>query len=189
VGTVSAAQTQETMGQNPAFEKGIKLVLDKLRKARARGRLHLGKERRSMFLHETIKGALLRAVTLIMDPHAIMRLEWLLTKSLQALLQKVFLPSRSQYNLTYTCLGSLLKEVLQMSQITLYLDEATQALVEQAAQANGISKSRWVAEIIRKYAAHEWPQECLRLAGQFADFPLRDEAAVSSPPDVERLGF
>lgn len=40
-----------------------------------------------------------------------------------------------------------------MSQITLYLDDATQALVEQAAQANGVSKSRWVAEIIRKHAA------------------------------------
>ena len=56
-----------------------------------------------------------------------------------------------------------------MSQITLYLDDATQALVEQAAQANGVSKSRWVADIIRKYAAHEWPQDCLALAGRFAE--------------------
>ena len=46
-----------------------------------------------------------------------------------------------------------------MSQITLYLDDATQALVEQAAKANGVSKSRWVADIIRTYAAHDWPQE------------------------------
>lgn len=76
-----------------------------------------------------------------------------------------------------------------MSQITLYLDDDTQALVEQAAQANGISKSRWVAEIIRKYAAHEWPQDCLALAGRFADFPLREENAASLPADVPRLGF
>jgi hypothetical protein len=46
-----------------------------------------------------------------------------------------------------------------MSQITLYLDDATQALVDQAAAANGMSKSRWVAEIIRKYAAHDWPKD------------------------------
>ncbi len=75
-----------------------------------------------------------------------------------------------------------------MSQITLYLDEATQELVEHAAQANGVSKSRWVAEIIRKYAAHEWPQDCLDLAGRFTDFPLR----VDSPAqiaDLPRLGF
>ncbi|MBB3102750.1 CopG family transcriptional regulator [Azomonas macrocytogenes] len=76
-----------------------------------------------------------------------------------------------------------------MSQITLYLDDATQALVEQAAQANGMSKSRWVAEIIRKYAAQEWPKDCLELAGRFADFPLREDSPVTAPADVPRLGF
>jgi hypothetical protein len=54
----------------------------------------------------------------------------------------------------------LLNGSAAMSQITLYLDDATQALVEQAAQASGLSKSRWVAEIIRKYAAHEWCSDC-----------------------------
>ena len=76
-----------------------------------------------------------------------------------------------------------------MSQITLYLDDATQALVEQAAQANGVSKSRWVAEIIRKYAAHEWPQDCLALAGVFAAFPLGESVPATSHADVPRLGF
>jgi len=75
-----------------------------------------------------------------------------------------------------------------MAQITLYLDDATQALVDRAAQANGVSKSRWVAEIIRKYAAEEWPKECLDLAGKFDDFPLID-TANSLPADVPRLGF
>ncbi|MEN9868453.1 MAG: hypothetical protein RL748_4043 [Pseudomonadota bacterium] len=77
-----------------------------------------------------------------------------------------------------------------MPQITLDLDEATQALVEQAAAANGMSKSRWVVEIIRKYAGSEWNQECLALAGRFADFPLRDEQSVANlPEDAPRLGF
>lgn len=76
-----------------------------------------------------------------------------------------------------------------MSQITLYLDDATQALVEQAAQASGLSKSRWVAEIIRKHAAQEWPKDCLALAGRFADFPLREESPTQQPADVPRLGF
>ena len=76
-----------------------------------------------------------------------------------------------------------------MSQITLYLDDATQALVDQAAKAHGLSKSRWVTDIIRKYAAHEWPQDCLALAGRFADFPLREENLAAQPEDVPRLGF
>lgn len=74
-----------------------------------------------------------------------------------------------------------------MSQITLYLDDVTQALVDEAAQASGLSKSRWVAEAIRKYAAHEWPEDCLALAGRFTDFPLREDAA--STADTPRLGF
>ena len=77
-----------------------------------------------------------------------------------------------------------------MSQITLYLDDATQALVERAAQADGLSKSRWVAEVIRKHAAHEWPQDCLALAGRFSDFPLTDATRMGNlPADLPRLAF
>lgn len=76
-----------------------------------------------------------------------------------------------------------------MSQISLYLDEATQALVDQAAKAQGLSTSHWVAGIIRQYAAHEWPQDCLALAGRFADFPLREHGASTQPDDTPRIGF
>lgn len=77
-----------------------------------------------------------------------------------------------------------------MSQITLYLDNATQALVDQAAQANGVSKSRWVAELIRKHATSEWPKECLELAGKFPDFPLLEtDGASGMPADAPRIGF
>lgn len=75
-----------------------------------------------------------------------------------------------------------------MSQITLYLDDATQALVEQAALAHGVSKSRWVSDLIRKHAAHEWPRDCLALAGQFPDFPLQGDAPAPAA-DVPRIGF
>lgn len=75
-----------------------------------------------------------------------------------------------------------------MSQITLYLDDEIQALIEQRAKASGLSKSRWVAEFITKYAAQEWPQDCLELAGRFADFPLREEANPQ-PADTPRLEF
>ena len=75
-----------------------------------------------------------------------------------------------------------------MSQITLYLDDVTQAMVDEAAQASGLSKIRWVAEAIRQYAAHEWPEDCLALAGRFTDFPLREDAPAT-PADTARLGF
>lgn len=71
-----------------------------------------------------------------------------------------------------------------MAQITLYLDDATQALVEQAAKAHGMSKSRWAAEIIRKYASEEWPDQCIDLAGRFPDFPLREDSPASIEQDI-----
>jgi len=74
-----------------------------------------------------------------------------------------------------------------MSQITLYLDDATEALVTQAAQASGVSKSRWVAELIRQHAHDTWPADCIALAGAFADFPLRTEPP--SGQDTARVGF
>ncbi|NJS35440.1 MAG: CopG family transcriptional regulator [Brachymonas sp.] len=77
-----------------------------------------------------------------------------------------------------------------MSQITLYLDDDTQALVDEASKANGVSKSRWVADIIRKYAAQDWPQDCLALAGRFADFPIRETGSQAvSVADTPRIGF
>jgi len=77
-----------------------------------------------------------------------------------------------------------------LSQITLYLDDATQAIVDQAAQTNGMSKSRWVAEAIRHYAAHEWPRACLDLAGRFPDFPLvGDGIDTPQPADMPRILF
>ena len=77
-----------------------------------------------------------------------------------------------------------------MGQITVYLDDATQALVDQAVEANGISKSRWVADAIRRYAAHEWPQGCLNLAGSFPDFPLVGVSANhAQAADAPRVTF
>ena len=76
-----------------------------------------------------------------------------------------------------------------MSQITLYLDDATQALVDAAAQASGLSKSRWVAELIRKNANKQWPKAFLGAAGSIPDFPLREgSGAEGRPADVPRIG-
>lgn len=74
-----------------------------------------------------------------------------------------------------------------MPRITLYLDDATQALFDEAAKRHGVSKSRWVADIIRRHAAHEWTADCLALAGRFADFPLRTQNIATSAADVPGL--
>ena len=75
-----------------------------------------------------------------------------------------------------------------MPRIRVNLDAATQALLEQAAAASGMSKSHWVAKIIRNHFSPRWPQDCLAAAGQFADFPLRADDPAALPPDLPRPG-
>ena len=74
-----------------------------------------------------------------------------------------------------------------MAQVTLYLDDATRALMEDAARAEGVSKSRWVADLIRRHTRPTWPEEWYSALGSFPDFPLR--ADVPSVDDAERIGF
>lgn len=77
-----------------------------------------------------------------------------------------------------------------VSQVTLYLDKETEALLTEAAAAAGLSRSRWVADLIQRHAGRVWPLECRELAGAYADFPSRSEPPrEDSPPDVPRMPF
>lgn len=73
-----------------------------------------------------------------------------------------------------------------MAQITLYIDEATQARLREAAAQRKVSQSQFVAELIRKATANEWPAAALELFGSVPDFPLADELRAGLPPDPER---
>lgn len=76
-----------------------------------------------------------------------------------------------------------------MSQLTLYLDKRTQTLVDRAAKAQGVSRSRWVGDLIRRNTVETWPDEFHDLAGRFPDFPLREDLPATTMPDLPRQGF
>lgn len=73
-----------------------------------------------------------------------------------------------------------------MPQVTLYIDEDTDAKARAAAQAAGVSYSRWVVELIRARTRDEWPLAVRELAGSYRAFPLRDETGEPAA-DVERV--
>ena len=52
-----------------------------------------------------------------------------------------------------------------MPQVTLYIDEDTDTKARAAAEASGVSYSRWVTELIRSRTRDEWPESIRRLAG------------------------
>ncbi len=73
-----------------------------------------------------------------------------------------------------------------MAQITLYIDDATQARLREAAALRKVSQSQFVADLIRRATHDAWPAAALALAGSVPDFPLADELRAGLPPDLER---
>ncbi len=70
---VAAAQAQESVGKDAAFEEGVELVFDELRLVGPGDHLCLGEEGRGVLLHQAVQLSLLRAVALAMDRGAIRR--------------------------------------------------------------------------------------------------------------------
>ncbi len=73
-----------------------------------------------------------------------------------------------------------------MPQVTLYLDDETQARMKAAAKAAGVSQSRWLAEVVRLKTASEWPAEVVELAGTWRDAPTAEALRRSKARDVRR---
>lgn len=78
-----------------------------------------------------------------------------------------------------------------MGQVTLYLDGETEAKMKEAAQAAGVSQSRWVADLIREKTAAHWPDSVAKLAGAWSeeDFPSLAEIRSGQGEDVARESF
>lgn len=76
-----------------------------------------------------------------------------------------------------------------MSQLTLYLDEDTERLLKRAAREAGVSQSRWVAEVIRRAAAPQWPEAVCASLGSWEDFPETDRLRAATGADVARESF
>jgi hypothetical protein len=73
-----------------------------------------------------------------------------------------------------------------MGQVTIYLDKELEQKMMQAAQAAHLSKSKWIARIIKQNINDEWPESISQLSGSWADFPSIDELRSKIGDDVPR---
>ena len=73
VPTIAAAQPQEAIGKDAAFEEGVELVFDELRQVGSGGRLRLGDEGRGVLLRQAVQRGLLRTMTFVVDRGALRR--------------------------------------------------------------------------------------------------------------------
>jgi predicted transcriptional regulator len=73
-----------------------------------------------------------------------------------------------------------------MGQVTIYLEDEIEEKMSAAAKAEHLSKSKWVASLIKAKVAAEWPESISQLAGAWKDLPLAEEGREQLGRDVER---
>ena len=73
-----------------------------------------------------------------------------------------------------------------MGQVTIYLDDEIEKKMKSNAKAMKLSKSKWIANVIREKLVDEWPANVRELAGSWEDFPTLDEIRETKHRDVTR---
>ncbi len=73
-----------------------------------------------------------------------------------------------------------------MGQVTIYLENDIEEKLTRAARAAGLSKSRWVAGLIKARVASEWPASVRALAGSWSDQPPVEIDRKSLGRDAKR---
>ena len=76
-----------------------------------------------------------------------------------------------------------------MAQVTLYVDKETAARLKKAAKQAGLSRSRWLAKLVRERTATEWPQAVKDLAGAWADLESAEGLRRRTGRDARRERF
>lgn len=77
-----------------------------------------------------------------------------------------------------------------MGQVTIYLDNETEARLKQAAKSSQTSVSKWVASMIQNQIKNEWPKGIENLVGSWKDdFPSLNEIRSSNAKDTKREDF
>jgi len=74
-----------------------------------------------------------------------------------------------------------------MSQVTIYLDAETDQKMQQAVKQSGLSKSQWIARLIREKTVTEWPEEVRELEGAWGqDDIAQKDVRVTEGKDLPR---
>lgn len=73
-----------------------------------------------------------------------------------------------------------------MSQVTIYLDKETEEKMRKAAEASGMSRSKWLRSLIQRHTAEEWPEQVQQLTSAWPDFPDAESLRADLGEDAKR---
>ncbi len=58
--------------------------------------------------------------------------------------------------------------------------------IAQYRQKSGVSKSKWIADLIKEKTARTWPDHIFDLAGAWKDLPTAEEIRIGMGQDAKR---
>lgn len=73
-----------------------------------------------------------------------------------------------------------------MGQVTIYLDDETEQMMVASAKERQLSKSKWIASVIREKLTTSWPVTVTEAVGTWADFPSVETLRGRAVADKER---
>ena len=73
-----------------------------------------------------------------------------------------------------------------MRQVTIHLEDEIEKKMSAAAKSEHLSKSKWIARLIKAELASEWPEPIAQLAGAWKDLPLNEEGRANPGMDAKR---
>lgn len=73
-----------------------------------------------------------------------------------------------------------------MGQVTIYLDSECEKRLNSMVKRSGMSKSKWISNLIREKTASSWPENIVKLAGAWSDIPTAEEIRKNMGRDADR---
>ena len=73
-----------------------------------------------------------------------------------------------------------------MGQVTIYLDSETEKKMSSVIKKTGISKSKWISDLIKQKMTSTWPENIVKLAGAWTDLPTAEDIRKNMAEDADR---
>ncbi len=73
-----------------------------------------------------------------------------------------------------------------MGQVTIYIDDNTEQKMRIMVEKSGLSKSKWIAQLIREKTSTTWPDSVVQMAGAWKDLPTAEQIRTTMGKDIPR---
>ncbi len=73
-----------------------------------------------------------------------------------------------------------------MGQVTIYLDSETEKKMLNIVKKRGVSKSKWISDLIKEKTSQTWPDQIIELSGAWRDLPTAEELRTGMGKDAKR---